>query len=683
MVPLMECVGHRVSEEIRAVDPFPPFPASMMDGYAVCAPIEAGVYEVLASRIHAGDDVSSSSTSPSSSSPAVLQPNQVAYITTGAMLPPGANAVVKIEDTESPGLNGGGGAREKGDAFGKVETAVNIKVSVSKEGVNVRQIGSDMQVGELLLQTGQVIGPAEVGLLATVGVTHVPCYGKPIVGVLSTGNELVDPWQAPHGSQIRDSNRAALMAAFIEEGYTCIDLGIVKDAASELRARLQDAASRCDVVITSGGVSMGDADLVKPMLEELGEIHFGRINMKPGKPTTFATIVRNQAAKKASGKAVGGGGRQQQQNVLFFGLPGNPVSCLVTKALFVDPAMRRLQGASSTQCLHTQLEATVVGEAPLALDPERPEYHRAILTFDAADGSKALVKSTGFQRSSRLLSMGSSNALIYLPQGTGSVQVGARVSVLLSRPLIAPPTNGAISLHQAAALLDESSSSSSSSSSGSGSGSGSSGGDGGGNLYESFSSVMSKQHPSSAIAAASEAAAGTSSKKKAIMRVALLTISDRASSGVYADESGPEMARLLLAMHNDPDWALQVDIVKAFIVPDEPALIRKFIVEWVDNKLVDLLLTSGGTGFGPRDLTPEAIRPLLHREAPGIAQALINEGLKHTPLAVLSRPVAGTRHETLICTLPGSVKAVRENIAALKVLLPRIIELLQEGTCTA
>ena len=129
-------------------------------------------------------------------------------------------------------------------------------------------------------------------------------------------------------------------------------------------------------------------------------------------------------------------------------------------------------------------------------------------------------------------------------------------------------------------------------------------------------------------------------------------------------------------------WSLEVEIAHSAIVPDEPPLIRSTVCAWCDKEAVDLVLTSGGTGFGVRDVTPETISPLFDRSAPGVAQALLNEGLQHTPLAVLSRPVAGIRNTTFIATLPGSVKAVRENVMALKPLLPRIIELLQSGTCS-
>jgi gephyrin len=190
-----------------------------------------------------------------------------------------------------------------------------------------------------------------------------------------------------------------------------------------------------------------------------------------------------------------------------------------------------------------------------------------------------------------------------------------------------------------------------------------------------------------------------------LVRAGLLTVSDRAAAGTYPDDSGPEMARLLQSFSEDarleaveasqlekegdsakkakPDpWRLfDVQIAKRACVGDEPNLIRRTIIEWTDTESVDIILTSGGTGFGPRDTTPEAIKSILHREAPGVAQALLQEGLKHTPLAVLSRPVCGTRGSAFIATLPGSVKAVRENIMALKPLLPRIMELMTSNKC--
>ena len=587
-VPLMDCCNRIAGNEIKAIDPFPAFPASIMDGYAVCGPLKEGIYP-LQGRIFAGNEGMDR-----------LLPGNVAYITTGAMVPPGANAVVKVEDTEIINNNG--------------IKFVSIKVDV-KEGLWIRQIGSDIQTGDVIINKGQLISPVDVGLLATVGVTEVPCFTKPIIGVLSTGDEIVNPWETPKLGSIRDSNRASLITAFRTEGNTCIDLGIVKDVKSELADKLKDAASNCDIVVTSGGVSMGDADYVKPVLASLGTIHFGRLNMKPGKPTTFATIESN--GKK----------------VLFFGLPGNPVSCLVTKSLMIDPAVKFMTGLPSESCMHPQLKAKL--EDSLTLDPERPEYHRAIITFDENGVAKA--RSTGNQRSSRLLSMSLANGLVCLPQAKGIWQPGTEVTVLLTGKLMSPLSH---CIHPRAASLDN---------------------------PPAINNINVK--PSKDITT------------KRVMRVGLLTISDRASKGIYADESGPAMARILKEFCSSEEYPLEAQICLTSIVPDEIGIIRNIIIEWVDTNQVDVILTSGGTGFSDRDFTPEAIRPLFHREAPIIAQVLVNEGLKFTPLAAMSRPVAGVRHKTFICTLPGSVKAVKENITALKPLLPRIVELLVLGNC--
>lgn len=380
-----------LAEDLYSIEDFPSFPASIMDGYAVHAPIESGIFEIE-HHIHAGTNPMSQNTN-----------SKVSYITTGAMLPQGTNAVVKIEDTES---------------VSDQETNKSVRIAVSiQPGVNVRQIGSDIQRGELILSRGQKIGPAELGLLATIGKTNVLCYHKPVIGIMSTGDELIEPMDTPIGSQIRDSNRIALMAAFQEDGFRCIDLGIIRDQQVELKQCLQEASTRCDVVITTGGVSMGEKDYVKPLLEELGQIHFGRINMKPGKPTTFATIFD----------------KTRNKNILFFGLPGNPVSCLVTKSLMIDPALKRLQGCNSLSCLHTQIQV-LMKTKDIQIDPERPEYHRVSVYYDL-QLKQLVASSTGNQRSSRLLSMRSANALLCLPKGNGVVKQGEMVTALLLKQL--------------------------------------------------------------------------------------------------------------------------------------------------------------------------------------------------------------------------------------------------------
>ena len=201
-----------------------------------------------------------------------------------------------------------------------------------------------------------------------------------------------------------------------------IDYGIIRDQKVNLKSVMLSAAASCDVVVSSGGVSMGEADLVKPLLAELGTIHFGRLNMKPGKPTTFASID----VKSADGR-----------KSLFFALPGNPASCLVCKNLLVDPAIKHLAGNPISICLPPRLMVTIEpkDDVKLTLDSERPEYHRAFVRASiSTDGqpSTLFATSTGNQRSSRLLSMKSANALLCLPQASGSILPGDKVIALLT-----------------------------------------------------------------------------------------------------------------------------------------------------------------------------------------------------------------------------------------------------------
>ncbi|KAL9000103.1 MAG: hypothetical protein Q9169_001178 [Polycauliona sp. 2 TL-2023] len=393
-----DLVGCVLAEDVRADEPVPAFRASIMDGYAVVVTKDnthsKGVFPVT----------SVSHASPGDMVP--LQAGQIARITTGAPLPPGATAVVKREVTRIV------------TQIGKEEGEVEILKDNITPGENVREIGSDVAAGDTILRKGELLTAVggELGLLASIGKQEVSVYKKPLVGVLSTGNEIVShdrPGPLRLG-EVRDTNRPTVMAAIRGWGFEVVDLGIATDTQDALEQRLRDAMRRVDVIITTGGVSMGELDLLKPTIERRlgGTIHFGRISMKPGKPTTFATIPFKSNAGDF-------------QSRLVFSLPGNPASAVVTSHLFVLPS---LQSSSGYSPVGLPKVSVTLGH-DFRLDPERPEYHRIIVS--AGSDGLLYATSTGGQRSSRVGSLKSANALLCLPAKEGAMTMGEQCQALL------------------------------------------------------------------------------------------------------------------------------------------------------------------------------------------------------------------------------------------------------------
>ena len=375
-VALDNSLGYILASDIYAAEPYPPFPASVKDGYAVVASDGPGI-RLVVGPVTAGETVDCKVFS-----------GHVMRITTGAPIPSGADAVVQVEDTELV---------ESADD-GQTEKKIKI-LSSPKPGQDIRPIGFDVPKGQQVLLQGQKLGPAELGLMASLGLTDVEVFQKPRVAVLSTGNEVTDPGKNITGGQIRDSNRTTLKCLIRKHGFEAIDLGIATDDPRVLEAKLTAGLEEADVIVTSGGVSMGEKDLLKPVLEDcLGAvIHFGRVFMKPGKPTTFGTVKTNLKKK------------------MIFALPGNPVSAMVTFNLFVLPALRKLTGFPHPQL--TSVKVKLV--EPVNLDP-RPEYQRVVLSWEPGDVVPSAT-STGSQCSSRLLSMRSANALLVLPAQSDSI----------------------------------------------------------------------------------------------------------------------------------------------------------------------------------------------------------------------------------------------------------------------
>ncbi|KAL0072898.1 MoaB/Mog domain-containing protein [Phycomyces blakesleeanus] len=390
--------GRVLAEDISAVENVPGYRASIMDGYAVHVEDGPGIYTV-----------GSVSLAAPTTEKKVLQRGQISRISTGGPLPLGANAVVMIEDTRLV----------KSSEDGKHEETVEILVQAQK-GENIREIGSDCAIGDIVGKRGQVMSNmgGELGLFASVGVFSAHVYQEPVVAIMSTGNELREA-SSENGplieGQVRDANRVTLSAAVTGAGFDVFDVGILKDSVESITEGISTALEEADVIITTGGVSMGEADYMKPILEQKfgAKIHFGRVLMKPGKPTTFATIKHESGKEK-----------------LVFALPGNPVSAAVSFYLFVLPALRQISGHP-----HPENVSLLVKIAQdIELDG-RPEYHR-VRVF--VSGSELIAESTGDQQSSRLLSLLAGNGLLELPARSDSLaklKKGAAVKCIMLGPL--------------------------------------------------------------------------------------------------------------------------------------------------------------------------------------------------------------------------------------------------------
>jgi molybdenum cofactor synthesis domain-containing protein len=387
-VPIDDALGCVVATPVAAGEPVPPFVNSSRDGYALRA-VDTPVDDLgpptrlaVIGSIMAG-----------SSLDRPIGPGQAARIMTGAPLPAGADAVCMLEECS-----------DENDG-----TVVVIDHPVTK-GEAVRHVGEDVCVGDVLAVTGAVLTPAHLGVLANQGMDEVWIHPRPRVGVLSTGDELTAGPGPLVPGQIRDANRHTLLGLVRREGWTAIDLGIVGDNEGALSDALDQASSDCDAIVTSGGVSVGDLDIVKLVLEKRsgGTMRWMQVAIRPGKPFAFGTL-------EGTGTPV-------------FGLPGNPVSAMVSFELFVRPGVRRIAG-------HHALHRVVI---PSVADTDlnrRPDgkihFVRATLWLDA-DGRWRLRPMAG-QDSHQLQAMAGANALAVLPDGEG-VAAGGTVDALPTDP---------------------------------------------------------------------------------------------------------------------------------------------------------------------------------------------------------------------------------------------------------
>lgn len=389
-LPLAQALGRVLAEDVVSPIDVPAHDNSAMDGFAFRgAELRADGESSfrVAGAVMAGD-----------ASPPATAPGECLRIMTGAVMPPGLDTVVPLEL-----------CREEAGV-------IHVAAGVLKPGENRRRQGEDVARGKPALARGRVLRPADLGLAASLGLTGLPVVPRLKVALFSTGNELREAGQPLDPGCIYDSNRHSLAAALRRMGVVeVLDLGLVRDEPAALQATLESALRDADVVLTSGGVSMGDADYTRDLLTRHGEVAFWKVAMRPGRPFAFGPLRRTGAEGPA----------------WLFALPGNPVAALVTFYAFAQDALWQLAGASRAPTPRLQARSA----APIRKRPGRTEFQRAIVE-PAADGSGWEVRLTGSQGAGILRSMSEANALLVLGHEQGSVAAGERVEVWLFEGLV-------------------------------------------------------------------------------------------------------------------------------------------------------------------------------------------------------------------------------------------------------
>jgi gephyrin len=616
---LLQVVGLIVADDSVCARNIPPVSCSRLDGYAaqsaelqpskqfvVCGHYRPGHVEVVQT----------------------LLPGTVAWVTTGAPIPANADTVVPVEYTSS--VNNGG------DTVGGAIPGSDVTVTIDRtvpSGNGIRPHASDFAEGDVLVAAGSALSIGMISLLLSAGITHVSVFRPPVVAVLSTGDELVNPFTAPPStsdrqksvSSVMDSNKTMLQQLICSTmSAEYVDCGAVPDMMEAAGVALVAACNHPtnpQIIVTTGGVSMGDRDYIKPVLATLGEVHFGRLRMKPGKPATFATIAAERGP------------------ILVFALPGNPVSAWVCFHVLIAPCIKVLAGAAWQDALPPRIPVQMLDAVPH--DSERPEFHRSLVYLDPVTGTLQ-ARSTGAQDSSRLASTVDANALVWVPQSahpwtapfsaTAYMIAPLHVSALPDWVVTRKPLTEASSL-----------------------------GCGCGRSQSPAATHHSTAAPGLAV------------------RACVLTVSTRCSKGESVDKSGPKIVDLL-ASHPK----LSTQLISSAVVADDEAAIKAAISLWLSRpEPPTLIVSTGGTGFSCTDVTPEAIQPLLWKRCPGLVHAMLTYSCSKTPLAALSRYDAGIIKSTaapggtLVIELPGSVKAVSECLEALAGVLPHALQLLQ------
>ncbi|NLU75732.1 molybdopterin molybdotransferase MoeA [Streptomyces sp. HNM0575] len=404
---LLDAQGCVLVEDVAVPTALPPFDNSSMDGYAVrTADVEGSSEEFPAVLAVIGDVAAGEGDLP------VVERGQAVRIMTGAALPPGAEAVVPVEWTDG-GLGGGPVETMSARSLDPRGAAGEVRVHRPVEpGRHVRPRGSDVRAGEVVLSAGTVLGPPQVGLLAAVGRGTVRVRPRPRVVVVSTGSELVQPGEMLGSGQIYDSNSFVLTAAARDAGAIAYRVGAVADDADTLRATIEDQLIRADIVVTSGGVSVGAYDVVKEVLSQIdggsGSVEFRRLAMQPGKPQGFGLIGPDRTPVLA--------------------LPGNPVSSYVSFELFVRPAVRALMGRASVR--RETARARLESDEALTSPEGKRQFLRGSYVPPAPGEAAGVVRPVGGAGSHLIAALAQANALIDVPEKTTRVTPGEEVTVV-------------------------------------------------------------------------------------------------------------------------------------------------------------------------------------------------------------------------------------------------------------
>jgi len=390
--PILDALGQVLAEDVTSDIDIPPLDNTAMDGYAVRAADTAGATpespvhlqvlgELAAGYLYEGE----------------VGPGTAVRIMTGAPLPPGADAVVPFEDTHESGAH----------AFGRFSKAVDsvLVCKAVRSGANVRRAGEDVGRGTLAISRGTILRPAQIGVLASLGRAAVRVIRRPVVAVLSTGDELVEVGQPLRPGAIHDSNTYSVAAMVLQNGGIPRMLGIARDTVEDLTAKIRRGLD-ADMLITSAGVSRGDYDVVKDVLAREGEVDFWTVRMKPGKPLAFGAFTSGE------------------RRVPHIGLPGNPVSSMVTFELFGRPALFKMLGKSRWQ----RPTIRAISEDRITNTDGRRVFARAVVS---QRGGRYYASLTGPQGSGVLTSMSLANALAVVPEDVPAVEPGDEVSVIM------------------------------------------------------------------------------------------------------------------------------------------------------------------------------------------------------------------------------------------------------------